>query len=214
MLIQWLYSVRGLDDGALALYCAAFRMHAIDGDLLLSLSEKDLEAAFESAENRLLAPPYPSRDKDIQATGVWRRPPKSGDEDLEEQDILITIYCRPAAGKEQVAFDMLDTLDTDWGKLPAQSVTVLTSEEEREFKRHHKALLKRHVTCIVQLARLTASPDVDALAPMVWNLQVCCSVLQCVLQRDAVCCSVDALVPMVWNLVCVCCSLLQCVAHN
>jgi len=65
MLVHWLYSIRGLDATSLHLYARALQMNAIDGDLLLSLTDKELEALILDAKKQLQAPPHDSPGKQV-----------------------------------------------------------------------------------------------------------------------------------------------------
>ena len=51
-----------------------------------------------------------------------------------------------AVGGERAQAASLDTsLDTNWGMLPAASVTVLSEEEAEEYRARDKAKIKRQV---------------------------------------------------------------------
>lgn len=171
LLIQWLYSMRGLDDNALHLYSTAFSRNAVDSDVLLSLTEKDLERVIENTQKHLFAPPHTSREKQVEAVALWRLMPGEGPgEGLgdEGMEILINIY-KPSHGKADGKEKGVK--DTDWGKLATDSVSVLAEEEVKEWKAKHKALLNGQVSAILKLAQMTAAPDIDTLLPLIWNVQ-------------------------------------------
>jgi len=164
MLVNWLYTVRGIED-SFSLYSQTLLQNAIDGDVLLSLTEKDLESAIEKARDARHHPPAVFPDREIEAYGLWKH-----SVDGEGEEILISIYKAPAGGSSIGSYA---TLDTNWGVLAEESVSVLTLGEAEEWRQRQKTRMRAHVRCILQLAKMTTAPNVEALLPLVWQIQPC-----------------------------------------
>ena len=81
---------------------------------------------------------------------------------------MISVYKAQASkGSAQYA-----TKDTNWGVLPEESISILTNAEADAWRQRQKARVRAHVRCILQLAKMTTAPDVNALLPLVWQVQV------------------------------------------
>ena len=163
MLVNWLYTVRGIED-SFSLYSQTLLQNAIDGDVLLSLTEKDLESAIEKARDARHPPPAVSPDREIEAYGIWKHSVNG-----EDEEILISIYKAHAGG----SIGPYATLDTNWGVLAEESISVLTHGEAEEWRQRQKTRMRAHVRCILLLAKMTTSPNVEALLPLVWQIQPC-----------------------------------------
>ena len=114
------------------------------------------------------------------AHALWKPPLQEGEDqgdmgaqDIAARELLVTVYRSPASStspqsqSQMPRDDSRGTLDTDWGSLPEEAVTVLSSHEAEEWREGQRTLTRGHIDTILRLAKMSVSADSDVLLPMV-----------------------------------------------
>lgn len=111
----------------------------------------------------------------MEGFALWKPPLEGGEEqETDARELLITVYRSPAPASVSTAGPRdraqrggSATLDTNWGSLLEDVVTIVSEEEAEAWRERQRVLTRGHIKTILRLAKMSVSTDPDVLLPLV-----------------------------------------------